>query len=496
MDLRTILIVITLTLTFLAPFLLPTGAERCTPHGFVYGENNIIDQLMMCSLSKSFDLDLTPRGELVKSTARALVDQGLSEKTSILYAKLSGLWTAQRPKFVDSGWRCEGNKTTLSSIIEISGLSLDVVEKVDIPVNRNQHKLMTHKPCRTFDLPFWLCRQTKPIYKTIKTWVNRAYFNLTLSQYPGRNKPQIEKLSLIFTCPEHFKQKITHSPSTMHLLTKHIPSNNLPLTMHSPPMYPNPAASSQTPSTSRAFQTGPYEAEATKPQHFLLPEMPPPGVFNQQQQQQQQQKHSEQLTGGYQRTSYTSTQDGKSPVLPPYHHSVNAILGQVESLLESSIKGCIRSVDSDLSLMVNHSSFEAERFNYHGHTSGDEDSQDSESFELNSDEKDESSFKSDSNGFHGLRNECSSRVWLKNRLNIAEQAISLNPLQANQVTPQTSATLQKRGDISPAPPSSSSGYHLTENPNELLDPNGHYETRPSPSNSFMIDDDKADEEEL
>lgn len=294
-------------------------AEQCRSEGYVYGENEIVDQLMVCSLSKSYDLDLTPQGEYIKNTPKSLVEQGFSNKTSILYAKLSGLWTSRRADFVETGWKCQKGQTSITSVIEISGLSLEIVERVDVPIHRNQHKIAVHKPCKTFDLPLWMCRQSKPIYRTTKTWVNRAYFNLTLTQKSGSSKPTIEKLSLLFTCPETFRQKITHSPSASYILAKHMLTSN-EATAHNGDL-----------SHHKKRQTTPEE-----PVQLSHP------------------------------VSHHSTQDGRGPATPPYHNSVNLIINQVSEGLHSSLRDCIHINDVDLSQLIDHQSFGRKEYSVFG----------------------------------------------------------------------------------------------------------------------------------
>lgn len=286
-----------------------SSAIKCNPNEFVYGQNELIDQLLVCSLSKSFDLDLTPQGDYIKSTSRALVDQGLSNKTTILHAKLNGLWSGRRVRFLDSGWKClNQSRTILNSVIEFTGLSLEVVERVEIPMHRNQHKLAVHKPCKTFDLPTWMCRSTKPIYRTTKTWINNAYFNLTLKQEVdgvSQRQPKIDQISLIFTCPETFKQKITHSPSSTYLLSKFV--------------HHELATSPKTSLLTRKRRSEPVDPSGP----VLIRPIEPD----------------------------SSTQNGKGPAAPPYHNSVNLIMNIVSERIKSTLDDCLKELDLDLSLI-------------------------------------------------------------------------------------------------------------------------------------------------
>lgn len=366
-----------------------TEVEQCKSGGYVYGENEIIDQLMVCSLLKSYDLDLTPQGEYIKNTPKSLVEQGFSNKTSILYAKLSGLWTSRRADFVETGWKCQGEQTSITTVIEISGLSLEIVERVEVPIHRNQHKIAIHKPCKTFDLPLWMCRQSKPIYRTTKTWVNRAYFNLTLTQKPGSNKPTIEKLSLLFTCPETFRQKITHSPSASYILAKHMLTTN-EATIHNGDL-----------SHHKKRQTTPEDTTV-------------------------------QLSNP---VSHHSTQDGRGPATPPYHNSVNLIINQVSEVLHSSLSDCIHINDVDLSLLIDNQSFGRKEYSLSG--------EDSEANKLSS-------------------NQCSNKFWLKNRIEIAKQAVALGLHEDKAVVDGSHA---KR---------SQTMLKYPTDPNQLLNPYGFY----------------------
>lgn len=378
-----------------ATFIAMAEAEKCGSESYVYGENEIIDQLMVCSLSKSYDLDLTPQGEYIKNTPKPLVEQGFSNKTSILYAKLNGLWTSRRADFIDTAWKCLKEQTSISTVIELSGLSLEIVERVDVPIHRNQHKLAIHKPCKTFDLPLWMCRQSKPIYRTTKTWVNKAYFNLTLTQRAGSNKPFIEKLSLLFSCPETFRQKITHSPSASYILTKHMHTTN--------DQQNHPSQSTDERQQKKVIKkrhTGPAEPV----------ELAHPG-------------------------SHHSTQDGRSPALPPYHNSVNLIINQVSEMLHSSLCDCIHINDVDLSLLIDNQSFTS---------------------------RNASTMKNNPESNEQEANQCSNKFWLKNRIEIASQANALG-LQDEKIYVDEAHT--KRSQMMLKYPT---------DPNQLLNPYSYY----------------------
>lgn len=380
-------------------------AHQCGSSDYVYGQNEIVDQLLICSMGKSFDLDLKPHGEYYKKTAKTLIDQGLSNRTSIIHARLNGLWTAKRASYVESGWKCSDNATTLSSIIELNGLSLEVVEKVDIPIHRSQHKLALHKPCKTFDLPLMMCRQTKPIYRTTKTWVNRAYFNVTLNQQVDTKKPAIVKLSMIFTCPETFKQKITYSPSAMYIISKlaHIESPQ-----------------DHTTKAGIRKRTVDKENKITSDK----PSITRDGIT---------------LTHP---VSYAKIQDGKSPASPPYHDSVNLIIKQVSDVLRSSLNDCINLLDSDLSLMADYSSFDQYKY------------------KKIADDNDVG--KENSGTQNRIENECSSKVWLKNRIELANQADANDNLSQDQ---GNNANPSKRSQFL---------LRYPNDPNELLNPYGYY----------------------
>lgn len=357
--------------------------EKCGSEGFVFGQNDIVDQLLSCSTGRIFDLDLTPHGDHVKNTPKTLIEQGLSNKTTVLFAKLGGLWTAKRANFVETAWLCEENKTIINAVIEFNGLNLEVVEKFDVPLHRSQHKLSLHKPCKTFDLPISFCRQSKPIYKTTRTWANRAFFNLTLSQTIGASKPTVEGLSFLFTCPDTFRQKITHSPSATYVISKLV-------------------YGLQESSLGRKKRELPDSDNKIPVAH--------PG-------------------------SFSMTQDGRSPASPPYHTSVNLILNQVTAAVRSSFEICINSVDCDLSLLQESVSFGTSRFVDH---------EDSQFFDKS-----------------GTRSECSSKRWLKNKLQIAD-ANSINTSGDNDM-------MQNSHDKR-----SQSMLNYPTDPNQLLNPHGYY----------------------
>lgn len=381
-------------------------ANQCGSNDYVYGENEVIDQLLTCSMGRLYDLDLEPHGEYQKRTAKTFVEQGLSNKTSIIFARLNGLWTAKRASFVESGWKCNNETTTVSSIIELNGLSLEVVEKVDIPIHRSQHKLAIHKPCKTFDLPLWMCRQSKPVYRTTKTWVNRAYFNITLSQQVGSKKPAIERLSTIFTCPETYKQKITYSPSAIYLLSKYVFSSSETSQDHTTKA---PIQKRSTNERSYTSNIPTYQRDKNLITHPV---------------------------------SYATTQDGKSPASPPYHDSVNLITSKATELLRSSLSECINIVDSDLSLMADYSSFNQYKF---GKIDGHSTNVGDDGIEIIDLQK-------------NVNNECSNKAWLKNRINLANQADILDSLneQGNHA---------KRSQFP---------LRYPVDPNQLLNPYGYY----------------------
>lgn len=396
-----------------------TFADQCKPDSYVYGENEVVDQLMVCSLGKSFDLDLTPHGDYVKSTARALVDQGLSNKTTILYAKLSGLWSARRAGFVETGWKCEHNRTKLTSIIELTGLSLEVVERVDIPLHRNQHKLAIHRPCKTSDLPLWMCRQSKPMYRTTKTWVNRAFFNLTLVQNQHTKKPFIEQLSLMFTCPETFKQKITYSPSAMYILSKYMQQHSFEASAH---------------------QSAGKSLQQAKVKRSPLNDSPA-GISS--------------ITHP---VSYATTQDGKGPTSPPYHNSVNLIMSQISQMLRSSLTDCIQIIDMDLALMNDYSSFSQYKFK----------DIPTKAYEAETKQADLD---------EGLINECSNEQWLRQRIELANYMSALELQEEQQFQQLERQQYHPSGVGQGHFKRSQTMLKYPEDPNQLLNPHGHYHDR-------------------
>lgn len=383
MELRGIKSILLVTILFISSAIYLVHSEGCS-EDLVYGENDIIDQLLICSVGKSFDLDLTPRGEQRKGTSKALIEQGLSNKTAVVFAKLSGLWSTKRTSFIDTAWRCESNKTLVNAIVELSGLNLEMVEKFDVPLHRNQQKLSQHKPCKTFDLPLWLCRQSKPIYRTTRTWVNRAFFNLTLVQASGELKPSLESLSFMFTCPDTFRQKITHSPSAMYIISKIIHSSQEPQSHH----------------VKRDLSSSENRVPLPHP------------------------------------VSFSTNQDGKGPASPPYHNFVNLINNQLTETLSSAIDSCIGSTDCDLSLMRDFHSFRASRNNIKTPVHSDKPK---------------------------TGNECSSKQWLVNRLQLHEES-SLSPNDIPSDQPMQNGHF-KRSQFKLSYP---------KDPNQLLDPFSHY----------------------
>jgi len=378
----------------------PTRSAQCGPDGFVYGENELVDRLLTCSRSKLADLDLTPQGEYIKSTSRTLVDQGLSNKTTILYARLNGLWTAKRASVVDTAWKCNKNKTIVHTIIELTNLSLEVLEKLDVPVLRNQQKMATHKPCKTFNLPLWMCRQSKSFYRTTKTWINRAYFNMTLTQDADAGQPKVGKLWLMFTCPETSKQKITHSPSAMYILPKYFSNQNST----------NFSSSSEIKhETRRMIKRNVKQEPSTSGPGNIATSHP---------------------------VLYANTQDGKGPATPPYHNSVNLMLNQISEALHSSINDCIESIDSDLSLMVDHNSFN--QYNFRAILSKESEGQKTEDW---------------------VGIECSNKFWLKRRIELA------NELADTESEPSAHASHSKRSQFL---------LKYPVDPNQLLNPYGYY----------------------
>lgn len=434
-------------------------AHQCGPSEFLYGGNEIVDELLTCFLSRSSDLDLTPHEDRVKPTARALVEQGFSNRTTSIHTQLSGLWTAKRPEFIESGWKCsDSGQITSTAIVEISSLSLEVIEKLDIQLHRNQHKLALHKPCKTFDIPVWMCRQSKPIYRTTTTWVNRAYFNLTLVQEPHSSRPTIEKLAPIFTCPETFKQKITHSPSASYVIARHLqqltsqPSKPAYHSAAEPGQGPHPTNTINKPTNSRrrrqslgAGSSAKLEADGRRGQDEQLPEISHP-------------------------SSFTTLQSGKKPAAPPYHNSVRMIMGLVGDVLSSSLNDCIQLVDSDLSLMADRKSFARSKYSIE-HDEGDD------------------SHQADKGQMANAANECSNRAWIRSRIELASGASSSQTRDrstANEEQPREDSTSpMKRNQfvkLDQSEPGDWSG-------DQLLDPHADYR-QPPDALGQMIDDDQ------
>lgn len=347
-----------------------TSGESCSSDKPVYGENGLIDRLLACTISKSSDIDLTTNGHKIKSTARSLVEQGLAEKTTISHASLSGFWTSRRPSFVNSEWICHQNKTTVSSLIEVSGLAMNLIEKMDIPLSQHNS---THKPCATFNLPATLCQQSRPIYRVVKTWVDRAYFNVTLSQSVNPvEKPVIQRLIPIFTCPETFLQRMSYSPSAVYIFPRQVNSNSEPSNVDE---RDNSSSNELDPETS-----------------FTNPIVHP--------------------------LSFVTTQSEKSASLPTTIGSIKSILNKSTAMLRSSLVECIESLDSDLQPLVDHTSFEYNKYNLN----------DIDNYDRND--------TSD--------NACSNKVQLSSRIDIANQAIKSETISG---TASTMAGYTRRSHI-------------------------------------------------
>lgn len=368
-------------------------AEKCLSEKFVYGRNEILDQLMLCSLAKSNDLHLTPKNGHTKVTSATLTDLGFSNKTNVVSASVSGLWSLKRAKFQDTAWKCNSNSTIMSAVIELNGIALDAIEKIDIPIHRSQ-KSMFHKPCKTLGLPISLCRHNRSIYKATRTWVNQVYLNLTLTQQVDSIKPFINDLWLMFTCPETFRQKITYSPSSSHILSR--------FAQISKPVNTPRINSRSFPSSSSPMNAG--DVRISHP------------------------------------VSYTSTQDGSGPVSPPYHNSVRLITQLIKDHVRASVQECIDLIDSDLSLVAYDNSFKPDKF--HG---------------VSQPLKDEPTNKLDT------INECSSKVWLRQRSEIAVAAHPGGNTPGFQTKP-SQGSVKRSGAVLDYP----------SDLDQLLDPYGHY----------------------
>jgi len=384
----------------------------------------------------------------VKSTGRPLVDQGLSNRTSILHAKLGGLWTTRRADFIETGWKCDpanvegpaGGQEEIwaEAVIEVSGLSLEVVERLDISLNKGHklHQLAAHKPCKLFQLPSWMCRDQKPVYRSISTWVNRAYFRLKLLQQAGQNRPKIAELELMFTCPETFRQKITYSPSATYVLSRHL-RNQSGLV--------GPSRTSKR--RKRRSRSNSKDSKQTKRAAASRPATE---------------------AGEHLDSSHTILQSGRLPAVPPYHYSVRLIERHTLEALRSAFGDCLQLLDIDLALMSGRSSFTHTRYN-HPTLRQSNVSQPIES-------PDES-----------VVGECSNRFWVRNRMELHEQASSLmakgERAPANQATPAP-----KQWQLVGSSHSKRNKYLLDypADPNQLLNPYGYYQE--SSALDLMIDD--------
>lgn len=293
------------------------ASELCIGYRQVYGENGFIDRLISCASSKSSDIDLTSNGEQFKLTAKSLVEQGFADRTSITYVRLSGLWTARRPRFVNTGWTCEPNKTLATSIIELSGLALSMIERLDIPANHSETSTASsHRPCETFNLPLSFCRQSRPIYRVVKTWADKAYFNLTLSQaHQFAKKPNIDMIAPIFTCPEAFRQRISFSPSAIYIL----PSANHHLNGNS-------REKRQQQDTMTTGSDAPLINPVTHP------------------------------------ISFASTHGDKGLIMSSYPSLTKSIMNKAVQVMRSSLEECIDMTDSDLSPMSDHTSYRSDKY--------------------------------------------------------------------------------------------------------------------------------------
>lgn len=394
-------------------------ADKCSSGQVVYGQNEIIDQLIICSLAKGNDLDLTPSGGNVKQTARTFTELGFGNKTEIVSSKLSGLWTAKRAEFAETNWRCNSDGTIVASaIIEINGLALDLIEKVDISLSRRAQlhtKVSNYKPCKMFNLPPSLCRQTKTIYRNTRTWVNKAYFNLTLTQKHNEKtiKPVIQDLWLMFTCPENFRHKITYSPSASYILS-HFSLNYI---------------EQQDSSSARSMNMLPPSKKRTlQLEQNIDTHVPIPSPIAQ-----------------------VSVHDGKGLIAPPYLASVDLILRTTGDALRKTISQCINKVDSDLNQVADHSSFSNIKY--------------------------PAMFSSNGNREYGtqlvgaprptskLTARCSNKQWLEQRAEIALKSVSELNEDSNSFPSQSNGNV-KRNQIHQILQKASQ--------DELLDPYGYY----------------------
>ena len=422
------------------PFHLAAEAEKCDKAGgIVYGEDGYFEQLVACSLARTNDLDLTPQSEQMRLTSKPLVEQGLSNKTSILHARLGGLWSLRRADFVECAWQCSDDQLHSSTVLQLTNLSLEVIERLDISVlTRGHSKLVEHKPCRALNLPTWMCRGQKSVFRTTRTWVNKAFFNVSLSQNlaNGQSRPVVDKVELLFTCPESFRQKITYSPSASYVLAGHL---NLVAT----------AGQQRKQRQQQQQQAQIGQGAKLRQEKSNFKRAPQMG-------EQQLESVSPSLSG-----SHSIQQSGRVPALPPYHNSVRLIQSQTVGALRASFQDCLQQFDSDLSVVRGHNSFGSHKYNSRGQAQTWAEEEEEEEKPLS---------------------ECSNRRWITSRLELSEQAnlIQGQPsliAQAHSRPIQAAKTNTKR-----------SGYLLDypSDPNQLLNPYGYY--YPNSGLDQMIDD--------
>lgn len=399
------------------------SALQCGPRDFVYGANELADQLIGCAMGRTGDIILTPQADHTKKTSASLIEQGLSSKTSTIYAKLGGLWTGRRASNVETGWLCERENSSsdaltnvlMSTVIELSGVSLEVIEKLDTPLHGpNHYKLAAHKPCKTFELPLALCRQSKPIYRTTRTWINRAYYNLTLTQGQQEARAQIERLSAMFTCPESYKQKITYSPSSMYLLTRFASANKF-------------GSEDGVGKSKRAVDDA---MEADDDDESLL-------------------THP---------ANFAQMQDGNGPASPPYHKSVELITRQVHKALLTSLTECLALIDSDLTIAASRRTFGPHKFAVSTHADSSKTIANTSSSSSTMAAQDESS-------------QCANSASLEARIERAANAsasLHNDASDTDKTGPQNSSPAKRSGPRQPA------ALGGVEDPNQLLHPHSHY----------------------
>jgi hypothetical protein len=130
------------------------------------------------------------------------------------------------------------------------------------------------------------------------------------------------------------------------------------------------------------------------------------------------------------------------PASPLYHNSVKRITSELTQVLKAAIENCIGSLEANLNLVSDYKSFKEQKY----------------SLNVESGEEDEA-FREDVHS--GITNECSNKLWIKSRVELANQLNSL----VDEPTDRLKGNPTKRNQI---------GLSQPDEPDELLNPYANY----------------------